>query len=201
MKLLEAIARADMLRPNAIDNSIKADWVWELEAEIAEVMDVDLPENPYPNDSDELLMPTPKDNIYPLYLCAMIDLTVEDTALYANDYVVANDAITEAKKWWRRHHLKKSGQYVRAFPWQPKVKPAEDTHEQFVLLDQELHFGSDLVATVSDNRITPDTPYRVYYSDDVEGITTEARKRQIVFTATEQPTTPLFCDIYFGDDL
>lgn len=127
MKLLEAIARADLLRPNAIDNSIKASWVYELEGDIAECMDVEYPVNPYPKDSEEdLLMPYPKDNIYALYLCAMIDNAVEDTQLYMNDMVVANNAIDEAKAWWRRHHIKKSGQYIRAFPWQRRIEVSED---------------------------------------------------------------------------
>ena len=123
MKLREAIARADQLRPNALSNDLKAMWVYDLEGEIAELMDKDFVPNPYPQDSEEdLLMPYPKDNIYYLYLMAMIDNALEDTGLYVNDMTIANAAIDEAKRWWRRHNLKKSGQYIRAFPWQPQIK-------------------------------------------------------------------------------
>lgn len=125
MTLLKAIARADSVRPNALDQELKADWVMELEAEIAECMDVELPENTFPKDM-ELLMPFPHDNIYYLYLCAKIDLTMEDTESYVNDQVVADSAIVDAKSWWRRHNMKKSKQYTRAFTWQPVIKGEED---------------------------------------------------------------------------
>ena len=199
MTLLHAIARADMLRPNALDNSIKADWVWELEAEIAELMDVELPENPYPDDG-QLLMPSPKDNIYALYVCAMIDLTVEDTALYANDYVVANSAIVDAKKWWRRHHFKKSGQYIRAFSWQPRV----ESDETFTIVNQELEF-KDLVAEVLNPKITPETQIFISYTDDTAeeaitaGVIATADIGKIIFTAQTEPTKNLKCDIICGE--
>ena len=125
MTLLKAIARADSVRPNALDQELKADWVMELEAEIAECMDVELPETTFPKDM-ELLMPFPHDNIYYLYLCAKIDLTMEDTQSYVNDQVVADSAIVDAKSWWRRSHQKKCNQYTRAFPWQPIIKGEED---------------------------------------------------------------------------
>ena len=128
MTLLKAIARADSVRPNALDNDLKADWVMELEAEIAELMDVDLPDNTYPKDMD-LLMPYPHNNIYYLYLCAKIDFAIEDTQTYMNDMAVANQAIDEAKKWWHRHNLKKSDQYIRAFPWQPVLQHPEPDPE------------------------------------------------------------------------
>ena len=134
MKLLDAIAMADKLRPNALENDIKARWLYELEGEIAELMDVEISPNPYPKDSEEeLLMPYPKDNIYSLYLCAMIDNALEDTQLYMNDMIVANNAIAEAKAWWRRHHRKKSGS-IRCFPWQSPIKEEveEDVTEDSV---------------------------------------------------------------------
>ena len=129
MTLLKAISRADMLRPNAIDNSIKAEWLWGLEAETAELMDVELPDNPFPNDID-LLMPSPHDTYYYLYLCAMIDNAIEDTQLYVNDMTISNKARDDAFKWWRRHHLKDCKQYLRAFPWQPKIKEEEKEEEE-----------------------------------------------------------------------
>lgn len=105
MRLLEAIARADELRPNAISNSIKADWVYQLEGELAEMIRMPYPKNPFPNDG-LLIMPSPKDNIYELYLCAMIDNANEDSALYMNDMEIANAAITDAKKWYMRNFHK-----------------------------------------------------------------------------------------------
>ena len=135
MTLLKAIARADSVRPNALDQELKADWVMELEAEVAECMDVEFPENTFPKDMD-LLMPFPYDNIYYLYLCAKIDLTMEDTQSYVNDQVVADNAIKVAKSWWRRGNKKQINQYIRAFPWQPPipepVEPEEEEEEEDV---------------------------------------------------------------------
>lgn len=119
MTLLDAIGKANEIRPNAIDESLKASWVFEVEAEVAELMEVAMPENKYPNDV-ELLMPSPFDNIYHLYLCAMIDSVIEDTELYVNDMTISNNARSNAFKWWRRHNMKSCPQYIRSFPWQSK---------------------------------------------------------------------------------
>lgn len=145
MTLLKAIAGANTLRPNAIDDSIKADWIYELEAEVAELMDTELPEFMFPEDQD-LLMPKPYDNFYHLHVCAMIDFYLEDTQLYVNDMTMANSAKDSAFKWWRRHHMKKCNQYVRAFPWQPEVKGEEN--ETTRTTDKDTEEGeSDLQAT------------------------------------------------------
>jgi len=145
MTLLKAIAGANALRPNAIDDAMKASWIYELEAEVAELMDVELPEMDYPNDQ-ELLMPKPHDNFYHLYVCAMIDFALEDTQLYVNDMTMANSAKDAAFRWWRRNNLKKSPQYIRAFPWQAPIKgekddttrtPDEDTTETITDIQAE----------------------------------------------------------------
>lgn len=104
MTLQTAIAKADELRPNAVNDEHKAQWVAELDGEIAEMMERQPQLFNYPEDI-ELLMPAPHDYIYVYYLCAMIDQASEDTTLYANDAVVANMAISNAKAWWRRHHM------------------------------------------------------------------------------------------------
>jgi hypothetical protein len=103
MNLLQAIENANAVRVNSIPDEHKAALLMELEGEIAELKGVDCPENTYPDDH-ELLMPYPKDKIYELYLMAMIDLENEDSALYQNDFVMAQTAISDAKAWWRRNH-------------------------------------------------------------------------------------------------
>lgn len=104
MKISGAIERADELRPNAVADHLKAEWLFALDGELAELFGLD--EAPdavnYPEADAELLMPYPKDNIYPLYLMAMIDNANEETALYANDMTVAMDAIQDAKRWVMR---------------------------------------------------------------------------------------------------
>lgn len=104
MTLVNAIAKANELRPNSIDDEFKAQWVAELEGEVAEMMGTGAPYFDYPNDAD-LLMPAPHDYIYVYRLCAMIDAANEETTLYANDSVVFNDAMQKAQSWWRRHNM------------------------------------------------------------------------------------------------
>lgn len=106
MKLLEAIIEADGLRPNDIPDSVKAGWLTSLEGEFAEMMEVEIPKNTFPEDR-ELLMPPPHDGLYPLYLAAMIDSANEETSLYANDMELANEAIGRAKACFRRHNRPK----------------------------------------------------------------------------------------------
>lgn len=113
MTLKEAIKRADFLRPNTIPEEIKAHWVMALESEISELMGyVNVQEFKWPEDQ-ELLMPFPKDDIYPLNLCAKIDLANEETELYANDSTAANQATIEAKEWWYRNFGNPKKKYVR----------------------------------------------------------------------------------------
>ena len=114
MTLGEAIAKADAMRPNAIDELDKVRWVLELESEFAETYGVRFPEEDDLHDPDyELLVRFPRDNVYPLYLCAMIDNAQEDTALYQNDMTIANQAVADVKAWYRREHRVKHPVYIR----------------------------------------------------------------------------------------
>lgn len=107
MTVKEAIRKADELRPNAISEELKAGWIFEVEGELAEMMEVDPPENTWPELDVQLLMPYPKDGMYIMYLCAMIDNANEETALYANDMVMAQAAMDEARAWWWRNNYKR----------------------------------------------------------------------------------------------
>lgn len=107
MNIKKCIAMADELRPNTIPDETKAGYLYKLEAEIAEMMGEEVPENTWPEDR-EMLMPAPHDDIYHLYLCAMIDSANQETNLYANDMQMANAAIKDAKAWWRRRNDPKS---------------------------------------------------------------------------------------------
>lgn len=104
MKINAAMVRVDRLRPNAIDQEQKVAWIMELEGKLAETMGVTPPVQKWPEADMELLMPAPYDNIYELYLCAMIDAANMETALYENDYTIFNAAWNEARAWWRRTH-------------------------------------------------------------------------------------------------
>ena len=114
MKVSEAIAKADAMRPNAIDEIEKARWVMALEGDMCETWEKPLPKEEDLYDPNyELIVPFPKDECYPLYLCAMIDNAHEETTLYANDMTVANGDIAEAKAWYRRHNRIKHPIYIR----------------------------------------------------------------------------------------
>ena len=104
MTVREAIAAADLLRPNTLFDEMKARFVYELDCDIAELQDVEQPSFVWPKEDAELLMPAPHDNIYPLYLAAKIDYYNQESALYANDMAIYNNAYEEARRWWRRHN-------------------------------------------------------------------------------------------------
>lgn len=104
MTVKRAIVIADEFRPNAISEDHKFAWVYQVEAEVAEMMgEEDLPVNPFPDDAD-LLMPEPYDNIYPLYVVAMIDFYNGETNLFSNDRAMYEEAMSAAKAWYRRNN-------------------------------------------------------------------------------------------------
>ena len=103
MRLFKAIERANALRPNTIEDEQKAAWIYELEGKLAEFRNAPPPVQAWPADQT-LALPPPVDNIYELYLCAMIDYANEETELYQNDSTVFNRAYAEAISYWRRKH-------------------------------------------------------------------------------------------------
>ena len=107
MKLKEAIKRADEMRPNAISDELKANWVQAVEGGIAELMGAILPEQTFPRDK-ELLMPAPFDEVYCLYVCAMIDHVQQDSEMYYNDMTLYNALMQDARAYYRRHNTPKA---------------------------------------------------------------------------------------------
>ena len=63
------------------------------------------PDPVWPETDPELLMPFPHDDLYVAYLCAQIDFFNMEMDLYQNDMIVYNNAMSEARAWWRRHHI------------------------------------------------------------------------------------------------
>lgn len=113
MTIKDAIHKADELRPNPISTDTKVDWLNELNAQLSEMMDVDMPPALNANSAVELLMPRPYDSIYTYYLCAMIDNAQEEFNLFNNDMMLYNASMREALAWWRRHHKKNSINAIR----------------------------------------------------------------------------------------
>ncbi len=60
--------------------------------------------NTWPEEDAKLLMSYPHEDVYPLYLVAMIDYYNQESALYENDLAVYNSAMSAARAWWRRNH-------------------------------------------------------------------------------------------------
>lgn len=106
MTLVNAIARADGIRPNTIPAETKAAWVYELEAEFAESMGVEIPENPFPDDG-ELLMPDAYGSSYVWHVCKMISAANKDAEVYALDSQMAQKEKGRALAWYRRNHESK----------------------------------------------------------------------------------------------
>lgn len=97
MKVLEAIERADALRPNPFSAEEKLRWLSELDGKIAgEILDINS-EFDYinANEETELLVKLPYTDIYLFYLCAMIDFFSRDYGEYNNSMLMVN-SIMEA---------------------------------------------------------------------------------------------------------
>lgn len=115
MKLLKAIRDADALRPNKLSTPRKAEMLMELETRFAEMMGlkatalkVNAEDDTASIEDFELLMPDGHCECYCLYLAAALDAYNQDSALYANDYAIANRAVENAMAWWRRNNRKES---------------------------------------------------------------------------------------------
>ena len=108
MTINNAIAKANKLRPNTFTDEQKYNWLMVLEAQAAEMMEKETPKNTFSDMNIELLMPYPYDNIYPLYLAAIIDYYNQETALYQNDSVIFEEAKRDAFAWYRRNNMPKS---------------------------------------------------------------------------------------------
>lgn len=103
MYLLEAIAAADALRPNTVEDKLKAEWLEDIETKFAEVQQIKVPAESFPEDK-ELLMPKPVDQVYVYWLAAKIDWAQLDLDLYAVDNTMYAQAFNDACAWWRRHN-------------------------------------------------------------------------------------------------
>lgn len=103
MTVKEAVKRADALRMNTVSEEQKAAWVHDLDGQLAEMFGVVPPANNWPEDR-ELLMPSPHEEIYQLYLICKIDYYNQEMKLYANDLAIYNAALAEAQAWYRRNH-------------------------------------------------------------------------------------------------
>ena len=104
MTVKEAIKRADELRPNALGEEQKAAWVFDLDGQIADIMETLPTVNTWPQTDTTLLMPAPHEEVYALYLVCKIDYYNQEMNMYQNDRAIYEGAMQEAQAWWRRHN-------------------------------------------------------------------------------------------------
>lgn len=104
MTAKEAIRRADELRPNALGEEQKAAWIFDLDGQIADMMQTVPTANTFPDLDVTLLMSAPHEEIYPLYLVCKIDFYNQEMNMYANDRAIYEGAMQEAAAWYRRNN-------------------------------------------------------------------------------------------------
>jgi hypothetical protein len=113
MTIAEAISKVDALKPNTYEQSIKIDWLSNLDARIkTQIIDAHECKNHIffygydENDMDtELLACTPYDEMYLRWLEAMIDYHNSDDDRYNNAIILFNNAYKGYKDYYTRTHM------------------------------------------------------------------------------------------------
>lgn len=102
MTLRDCLSLADLLRPNALPAEIKCRWLSELEGRIAlELRGETEPPAPFSPASPDtrLAVPFPYDQLYWMYLAALIDLASDDRTRYAYSASLFNSAYQSYAKY------------------------------------------------------------------------------------------------------
>lgn len=104
----KAIEIIDALKPNSYSEEDKLRWINELDGRVQSlVFQADnVTQYKYPDDMDkELLIPAPFENLYTLYLEAMIDYHNKEYEDYNNVTVMFERQWVEYKKAYIREHM------------------------------------------------------------------------------------------------
>lgn len=121
MKIKEAIARFDTLYPNAFSHSEKLNWLSELDGRIYSEI-ISLYENApayfsgytsSTNESTELLVPFPNDDIYIKFMCLKTDLINSDIKRFNNSGLLFNSAFNSFANEYNRTHTYKQKNRIR----------------------------------------------------------------------------------------
>lgn len=105
MKIKDAIAYVDTVKPNAFDDAAKILWLNEVEGlvqtEAMLIAVADLVEYTAETDVEtELLVKSPHDKIYRAYLVAMVDFANGEYNRYANTVEMFNTYFSEYVVWY-----------------------------------------------------------------------------------------------------
>lgn len=115
MTIREAIARADALRPNAVDTAVKAAWLCQLDGTLRRsVTALHQPaadeaaggaDRAGAGDGDAVLLADgPDEALYLYWLMAQTDLAEGELTRYANDMQLYNAALTEFAAHYKAAH-------------------------------------------------------------------------------------------------
>lgn len=107
MKVGEAIAKIQKLKPDIYGDEILTSWLSELDGKYSiELMGQEEPVSyEYPKDINAvLLVPAPYTNVYDQYLVSMIDWHNREMQSYENDKIMFAQADGEFRAWYRRTH-------------------------------------------------------------------------------------------------
>ncbi len=114
MTILEAITRADLLRPNELDPAMKLRWLSTLDGQIhRELLEAHLPapapfrgyDDKTELQSTSLLIPHPYDELYLSYLLMRMDLEHGEPDRYNNDAAEFNRIWQSCAADYCRSHL------------------------------------------------------------------------------------------------
>ena len=114
MTLIEAINRIDSVKLNTFSQDDKIRLLSELDGKIkAEIIDTHegaeaVTFSGYSGEtslSAPLLVPAPYDDIYVLYLEAMIDRSLGEYARFDNSSAMFNEAYSAFTRWYNRTHM------------------------------------------------------------------------------------------------
>lgn len=114
MTIQGAIDKADKLKPNMMHESIKVDFLNEIEGKVFHeiLMKHEHPEDMqcphYDTDTDPgttLLVPAPYDMLYVYWLMAQIDHLNQEMDHYNNDRSLFEDAWGNFGDYWTREHM------------------------------------------------------------------------------------------------
>lgn len=115
MTIAEAINRVDALKPNQYPLEDKVYWLSQLDGQIYEEIIKTHEDSPiteftgYNNETDttaqELLVPAPYNDIYPLWLEARIDYSNAEYGKYNNSITMFNVAYSNYASYYNRTHM------------------------------------------------------------------------------------------------
>lgn len=114
MKLKDLLNKIDRLKPDAVDQQDKIDWINTLEGKVHEEIlsratDYSGEFVPYTEaDDSELSIPAPYDDIYFYYICAQIDYLNNEIVSYNNNISLFNSKWDDFAAFYRRNHVPKS---------------------------------------------------------------------------------------------